>query len=231
MIREIVLDTETTGLSPQNGDRIVEIACMELEYHIPTGRVYQTYINPMRPMSLEAMKITNLTDDFLKDHPTFDRVVEEFLEFIKDSTLVIHNANFDIRFLNHELGLCEKGDLSHLKVIDTLALAKKTLPGSPGSLDALCRKFGIDKSGRKWHGAMIDVELLAEVYINLLGGKQAQIPFEIAASMHQANNLLAAEYVAPQRAIPLNHQPLPEELEAHQAFISKFKESLWSAYE
>jgi DNA polymerase III subunit epsilon len=171
-MREIVLDTETTGLNPKNGDKVVEIACIELINHIPTGRGYQTYINPMRDMPEGAFKVHGLTEEFLSDKPIFGEVVEGFLSFIEDSILLIHNAKFDINFLNHELTLIGLKKLKFERVIDTLQLAREKHPGSPNNLDALCRRYNVDNNKRDYHDARLDCELLAEVYMELIGGRQ-----------------------------------------------------------
>ncbi|MEI8321029.1 MAG: DNA polymerase III subunit epsilon [Alphaproteobacteria bacterium] len=167
-MREIILDTETTGLSPAHGDRMVEIACVELINHLPTGRVYHKYLNPEREVSKEAYAVHGLDYRFLKDHPLFSEISQEFLEFISNSPLVIHNADFDMKFLNAELGKRLENP-----VVDTLPMARKKFPGSPASLDALCRRFQIDNKDRTLHGALIDCHLLSAVYLELKGGRQA----------------------------------------------------------
>ena len=177
-IREIVLDTETTGLHLNNGDRIVDIACVELINHVQTGKVYQTYINPQKKMDEEAQRITGIDNEFLKDKPLFEEIVDEFLDFVKDSPLVIHNAKFDVDFLNSELSRVGKPLFKLEEAIDTLKLAKIKFPGSAVNLDALCRKFEIDTSIRVTHGALVDCYLLADVYLNLLGGRQSGLIFE-----------------------------------------------------
>ena len=171
-MREIVLDSETTGLDPQQGDRIVEIACVELVNKLPTGKVFQCYFDPQRKMSGMASKITGLTDDFLCGKPLFADKVQELLGFISDSVLVIHNADFDLKFLNFELGLLKLLPLEWDRVIDTLQIARKKFSGLSNNLDALCRRFGIDNSERDYHGALLDAQLLADVYLELTGGRQ-----------------------------------------------------------
>lgn len=173
-MREIVLDTETTGLEPSQGHRVIEIGCLELSNRTPTGARYHTYLNPQREVPEEAQRITNLSTAFLQDKPLFADVVEDFLGFIGDSPLVIHNAEFDLKFLNSELGKAKRPLLSGTRAVDTVLIARKRFPGSPASLDALCRRFGISLDERKsrGHGAMLDVELLAQVYLELMGGKQ-----------------------------------------------------------
>ena len=174
MIREIVLDTETTGLSPQGGDRLVEIGCVELINHIPTGKTFHVYINPQRPMPEEAFRVHGLGDEFLADKPAFRDVADDFLAFIGEATLVIHNAPFDMGFLNHQLEIVGRAKLSNA-VIDTVMVARQKHPGARVSLDALCKHYGIDNSRRTLHGALLDSEILAEVYLELIGGKQVRI--------------------------------------------------------
>ncbi|MBR5130477.1 MAG: DNA polymerase III subunit epsilon [Alphaproteobacteria bacterium] len=172
-MREIVLDTETTGLDPFNGDKIVEIGCVELENHLPTGRTYHQYINPMRSMSEEVIAVHGLTEEFLSDKPTFKEIADDFLAFVgEDAKLVIHNAAFDMKFLNAELSFADKPQLSYDRVVDTLIIARKKFPGSRVNLDELCKRFGVDNTSRTLHGALLDSELLAEVYLELLGGRE-----------------------------------------------------------
>ena len=171
-MREIVLDTETTGLDPATGDRIVEIGAIELWNHLPTGKTFHKYLNPERNMPEEALAVHGLTEEFLRDKPVFSQIADDFLAFIKDSKLIIHNASFDMKFINAELALVEKTRLPGNIAIDTLGIARKKFPGSPASLDALCRRFNIDNSARTMHGALLDSEILAEVYLELIGGRQ-----------------------------------------------------------
>jgi len=172
-MREIVLDTETTGLDPRSGDRVVEIGCVELNFHVPTGRELHLYINPERDMPEEAFAIHGISEDFLKDKPIFADIVDEFLEFLgDDAALVIHNAPFDAKFLNWELEALKKPPIPATRLIDTLEIARKKYPGGSNSLDALCRRFDVDLSVREKHGAVIDCRLLAAVYLELIGGKQ-----------------------------------------------------------
>lgn len=171
-MREISLDTETTGFHADKGDRIVEIGCVELWNHVPTGNVYHAYFNPERDMSEGAAQVTGLTDAFLRDKPLFHRCAQDFLDFVKDDPLVIHNAEFDIKFLNMELGRVSGPEIDRRRVVDTLAMARKRFPGAQVSLDALCRRFSIDLSVREKHGALLDAELLALVYLELRGGRQ-----------------------------------------------------------
>ncbi|MFN7709522.1 MAG: DNA polymerase III subunit epsilon [Holosporales bacterium] len=229
-MREIVLDTETTGLDPKDGHRIVEIGCVELMHHVPTGRTYQCYINPLRPMSPGALQVTGLTDDFLKDFPTFDAVVQDFLAFIGEDPLVIHNARFDMKFLNAELGLLGFPALTFDRVVDTLEMARRLFPGSPGSLDALCRRFGVDNSNRTKHGALLDSELLAEVYIELKGGRQPQLLQMTAAKgiSETSKSIILEEKVEKGNIRPArNFAPSADEVERHQALLMSLKNPLW----
>ena len=172
-MREIVLDTETTGMDPDEGDKLVEIGCVELENHMPTGRTYHQYINPEREVPAEAVAVHGLTYDRLKKEPTFGEVVGDFLDFIgNDAKLVIHNAAFDMKFINAEIKTYGFASIDPKRVIDTLDMARKKFPGSPANLDALCRRYNIDNTSRTLHGALLDSELLAEVYLELLGGRQ-----------------------------------------------------------
>ena len=171
-MREIVLDTETTGFDPAAGDRLVEIGCVELMNHLPTGKTYHIYINPERDIPPEATAVHGITNEFVKDKPTFGEVVGDFMDFIGDSRLVIHNAEFDMKFLNAELKIFGFPSLDNRRALDTVKMAREKFPGSPANLDALCRRFGIDNSSRTFHGALLDSQLLAEVYLELLGGRQ-----------------------------------------------------------
>ncbi len=171
-MREIALDTETTGLNPDEGDRIVEIGAVEMINHVPTGQVYHQYINPERPMPAEAQAVHGLSDEFLADKPLFAHVADDFLAFVGDAALVIHNAVFDMRFINAELTRIGHEPLPMSRAIDTLEVARRRFPGAQNSLDALCRRFSVDNSGRDLHGALLDAELLAKVYLELMGGRQ-----------------------------------------------------------
>ena len=171
-MREIVLDTETTGMDPFEGDRIVEIGCVELENHLPTGNHYHVYINPERDVPAEVVAVHGLTEEFLKDKQIFAEVYADFLEFIGDAKLVIHNAAFDMKFINHHLTEMGSPAIPSTRVIDSLTMARQKFPGSPASLDALCKRFSVDNSSRTLHGALLDSEILAEVYLELLGGRQ-----------------------------------------------------------
>lgn len=226
-MREIVLDTETTGLDPESGDRLVEIACLELMHRIPTGRVWHFYVNPERDMPAGAFAVHGLSAAFLSDKPKFAELAQDFLDFIKDGKLVIHNAAFDMKFLNHELGRINMAPLSFDNVIDTLAIAKRKHAGAQNNLDALCRRYNVDNGKRTKHGALLDTELLAEVYLNLIDAHQPGLDFGRAArSAAQAQ--VAAIYV---RAIALAPRVTPEELAAHSSFVGGFKSaSMWNDY-
>jgi DNA polymerase-3 subunit epsilon len=226
-MREIVLDTETTGFDPAEGHRLVEIGCVELENHLPTGRVFHTYLNPMRDVPSDAVRVHGLTTEFLKNHPLFTEKVGEFMEFIAGGTLVIHNAEFDIKFLNAELKACGFKPLNLASVIDTLHMARQKFPGQPANLDALCRRFKIDNTARKFHGALLDSELLAEVYLEMMGGRQHGLGLisdqAAAASAHLAASLKQQQ--RPHRSF----QPTAEELAEHAAFLGLLKKPLWGA--
>jgi len=174
-LRRIALDIETTGLDPKVGHKVIEIGCVELDNNFPTGRIWQKYINPKRTMPQEAYEIHGLTEEFLSDKPEFKETVEEFLKFIKGAELIIHNAVFDLKFLKYEFDLLSRNDLNEFEIIDTLKMARKLFPGMPASLDALCRRYRIDISKRIKHGALLDAELLAEVFLEMQGGRQQGI--------------------------------------------------------
>lgn len=224
MIREIVLDTETTGFEPENGDRIAEIGCVELINYIPTGKTLQLYINPERPMPAEATAIHGLTDNFLKNKPVFSQVYSEFMEFIGDARLVIHNAEFDMKFINAELRTVGHPPIDWNRVTDTVAMARKKFPGSPANLDALCRRFNIDSSERVFHGALLDSELLAEVYLELLGGRQHGLLEEPASEEARA---AAKTKVIRKFREPRTHMASNDELKAHQELLEKLNNALW----
>ncbi|QUJ76175.1 DNA polymerase III subunit epsilon [Sulfitobacter albidus] len=226
-MREIVLDTETTGFDPNTGDRIVEIGAVELMGHVPTGRTFHEYINPEREMPQEAFEVHGLGDEFLRDKPKFAAVGRSFLDFIGDAKLVIHNAAFDIKFLNAELKWMGLRQIPWEQAIDTLAIARKKFPGSPSSLDALCRRFGIDNSSRTLHGALLDSEILAEVYLELIGGKQPD--FGLSHQPTQKPGEAPADWTARPRPTPLPPRITPQEKAAHAEFVSKLGgDALWS---
>ncbi|MGQ0676953.1 MAG: DNA polymerase III subunit epsilon [Rhodospirillales bacterium] len=225
-MRELVVDTETTGLDPAAGHRLVELACVELMNHIPTGRSFQTYLNPQRDMPADAQAVHGLSAEFLADKPLFGAMAGGFLEFIADDRLVIHNAEFDLGFLNAELGAAGLAALPYARVVDTLVLARRKFPGAPASLDALCKRFSIDSAHREKHGALLDAELLAQVYIELIGGRQPGLELAAGAAVAAA----AASPGAGSRrgartARP--HAPSAEELAAHAAFIAALADPIW----
>src|SRR4029077_5275288 len=219
-MREIVLDTETTGLDPSDGHRIVEIACIELVHHVPTGRSFHRYVNPERDMPADALAVHGLTAEFLARQPPFAAGLDELLVFIGSDPLVIHNAEFDLAFLNAELARLQREPITS-GFVDTLTMARRRFPGSPASLDALCRRFDIDLSGRVEHGAEIDCSLLAAVYLELLGGRQPGLEFA-------GPTALALEVTRVVRA-PRPHAPTAEKLVAHRAMLKMISEPLWLA--
>ena len=220
-MREIILDTETTGLDPKMGHRLVEIGAVELINHTPTGVNYQTYINPERDVDPGAQEIHGLTNEFLKQHPTFDDISAEFIDFLSNSTLVIHNAPFDLAFINMELNRLGEPSISSERVIDTLVLARKKFPGAQANLDALCRRFAIENRHRELHGALVDAALLADVYIELIGGKEPTLGFSAKKSKMVADDT-ARVYQNP-RSFPVSE----EELELHRAFVETLKNPIW----
>lgn len=228
-MREIVLDTETTGLDPEDGHRIVEIGAVELLNHLPTGRSFHRYMNPGRPMPAEAQQIHGLDDAFLSDKPPFEAVVDEFTTFLADAKLVIHNAAFDMRFLNAELRRAGRPLLSDSRVVDTLAIARARFPGAPASLDALCRRFNVDNSAREKHGALLDSELLAEVYLELVGGRQPDLTLAQATGPRSA--AAAPQWRPRPRPTPLPSRVTPDEADAHAALVDRLGEgALWARY-
>lgn len=226
MVREIILDTETTGLDPATGDRIVEIGAVELLNHLPTGNTFHVYINPERDMPREAEAVHGLSSAFLKDKPVFAAIAQDFLDFIGDAVLIIHNASFDMAFINAELGFLRLPSIPPERVVDTLHIARQKHPGAANSLDALCRRYGIDNSKRTKHGALLDSELLADVYLELIGGRQTALILE-AAITKKATTIVAAQ-IAQQRPFPLAPRLTAEERAAHAAFVAGLGEhALW----
>ena len=226
MVREIILDTETTGLDPATGDRVVEIGAVELVNHLPTGRTYHVYVNPERDMPREAEAVHGLSAAFLRDKPVFAAVAQEFLDFIGDATLIIHNAGFDMAFLNAELGFLRLPPIPPERVVDTLHIARQKHPGAANSLDALCRRYGVDNSRRTKHGALLDSELLAEVYLELIGGRQTALILEATAT--KRTTTVVAAPVSLQRPAPLPSRLTDEERAAHAAFVAALGEhALW----
>lgn len=223
-MREIVLDTETTGFDPFTGDRLVEIGCLELINRMPTGQEYHVYINPERDMPESAFKVHGLSQEFLSDKPKFAEVAEGFLEFIGTSPLVIHNAAFDMKFLNAELSWLGREELPMEQAIDTLLIARKKYPGAQNSLDALCRRFAIDASNRELHGALIDSYLLAEVYLELTGGRQPDLVLSSGArtpATGSQGNSQAQAKARMERPNPLPPRLSEADLAAHRAFVEK----------
>ena len=218
-MREIVLDTETTGLDPFSGDRIVEIGAVELLNHMPTGEVYHQYINPERDMPAGAFAVHGLSIEFLSDKPVFAKVAQDFLDFIQDSRLIIHNAAFDMKFLNAELDWCSHPQIPMKQALDTLAIARKKYAGAQNSLDALCRRFGIDNTNRTLHGALLDSEILAEVYLELIGGRQPD--FALKVVQNTGSNTPSGDYTPPARPKPLASHITDEESAAHLEFIKE----------
>lgn len=225
-MREIVLDTETTGFDPEAGDRIVEIGAVELHNHVATGKTFHVYINPERSMPQEAFEVHGLGDEFLQDKPKFAEIAQKFLAFVGSAKLVIHNAAFDMKFLNAELGWMNLPKLPMDQAIDTLAIARKKFPGSPASLDALCRRFGIDNSARTLHGALLDSEILAEVYLELIGGRQPDFALSIGAATQQGG--FDDQWRPTARPTPLSTRLTDAEKTAHATFIEQLGSAvLW----
>ena len=230
-MREIVLDTETTGFDAVNGDRLVEIGCIELFNRIPTGKTFQRYLNPERDMPMAAFQVHGLSIEFLGDKPKFAEIIEDFLEFIGDSPLIIHNAEFDMKFINVELERHGRVAVSVARAIDTVQMARKKFPGAPASLDALCKRYNIDNSNRTLHGALLDAQLLAEVYLELMGGRQAGLGLTVATGATGSGLDFTGGRRAAGAAIEVRparpHAPRAEELAAHQAFLAKIPNAIW----
>lgn len=223
-MREIVLDTETTGLDPNSGHKLVEIGCVEVVDRVRTGEVFHVYINPERDMPEEAFRVHGLSADFLADKPLFKAVADDFLRFIGDAPLVIHNAQFDMKFINYELKTIGKEQIPMERTVDTVLIARKKFPGSPANLDALCKRFNIDLSARTKHGALLDAELLSDVYLELGGGRQSKLTLSAEVSTSAEVTTIVRTQAVVAREFPVS----PEELAAHQAFIEKkVKDALW----
>ena len=233
MSRELVLDTETTGLDFEDGHRLVEIGIIELENHIPTGNHFHHYLNPERDSDYKAEQIHGLTKEFLKNKPRFCDIVDEFVEFISDSTIIIHNASFDVGFINLELIKCNRMKLDENLIIDTLELAKKKFPGQSVSLDSLCRKYNIDLSNREIHGGLKDAKLLASVYLELIGGRQSKLEFEkqnisLNTSVHDSNTINIADYYENLPLKAINNVRIDEQdYKMHLNSIESIKNSIW----
>ena len=227
-MREIIFDTETTGLDPKTGDRMVEIGCIEMVNRVATGRTFHAYFNPERAMPAEAESVHGLNDAFLADKPLFAAKVLELLEFIEDSPLVAHNAGFDFGFLNCELGLCGHPEVSLDRMIDTVAIARKRHPGAKNSLDALCTRYGIDRSHRTLHGALLDAELLAQVYVELTGGRQIGLAL---VAEETAEIVVSRAFKRPDkpRREPRPHFASEAELALHAEFLKTIDAPLWIA--
>jgi DNA polymerase-3 subunit epsilon len=228
-VREIVFDTETTGLNPAGGDRIVEIGCVEIYNRVETGRHFHAYFNPEREMPTEAEAVHGLTTIFLSDKPRFSEKAQELLEFIEDAPLVAHNASFDFGFLNFELERCGRPSVCMSRMVDTLALARSRHPGAKHSLDALCVRFGIDRSQRIKHGALLDAQLLAQVYVELTGGRQIGLGLVADAGsvgVQRSTGPVTTRELRPARP----HVAAPEELERHRAFIAQLVNPLWARF-
>lgn len=225
-MREIILDTETTGFDPAQGDRIVEIGCVETQYHIATGETFHCYINPERDMPEGAFSVHGLSEEFLSDKPVFAEVVENFLRFIGDAPLVIHNAEFDMKFLNSELKKLGRPMLDRDRSIDTVAIARRKFPGAQANLDALCRRFDVDLSRRDKHGALLDAELLAEVYLQLCGGLQPGLELSGTEAAGDSPVLVQRQARAPRP-----HAPSAEELAAHATLVEALNEPVWNSEE
>lgn len=235
MTREIVLDTETTGFDPEQGDRVVEIGALELVNHVSTGKTFHRYLNPDRDMPDSAYRVHGLSSDFLADKPRFHEVVDDFLAFVGDAALVIHNAAFDMKFLNAELTRIDRPVLPMSRAIDTVSMARRKFPGAPASLDALCRRFGIDNAHRTLHGALLDSELLAEVYLELMGGRQPGLGLvkTVASGPDMPSNdpetiggATRLDADRPRRP-PRPHRESEAERAAHDAFLKKLKNPIW----
>jgi DNA polymerase-3 subunit epsilon len=228
-VREIVFDTETTGLNPATGDRMVEIGCVEIFNRVETGRHFHCYFNPGRDMPFEAEAVHGLSTHFLSDKPSFGDKAEELLAFIEDAPLVAHNAGFDFGFLNHELGLIGRPAVCMTRMRDTLTLARSRHPGAKHSLDALCMRFGIDRSHRIKHGALLDAQLLAQVYVELTGGRQ--IGLGLTTDFTDRTIVAVSVTAAPAEPRPARpHEALPEELERHRAFLGRIVNPLWERF-
>jgi DNA polymerase III subunit epsilon len=225
MAREIVLDTETTGFEPSQGHRLVEIGCLELINHVPSGRVFHTYINPERDVPTEAYSVHGLSYDFLKNHPPFKDVVSLFLDFIQEDPIEIHNAKFDMKFINAELKGVSFPEIPFHRTKDTLLMARQKFPGSPASLDALCKRFGVDNRSREKHGALLDAELLAQVYLELIGGKQPGLTLGFSSKKEQKEEVQTQEKKI---RTPRNYRPTSEELNHHQDLINQLKNPFWN---
>jgi len=225
-MREIKLDTETTGLDPKSGHRIVEIGMLEMNNKILTGNKFHFYINPERDMPLEAYRIHGISTEFLQDKPIFSSLVDDFIEFIDGGTLVIHNAAFDMKFINHELSLVGKPSIDMTSVVDTLAMARRIFPGAKASLDALCKKFKIDNSSRTFHGALLDAELLSEVYVELTGGRQVSFSIDLKEAITASKYDISSTSCGKIDTLVL--KPSADEMTDHARLLQKIPQALWT---
>ncbi|MBD0391144.1 DNA polymerase III subunit epsilon [Wolbachia endosymbiont of Pentalonia nigronervosa] len=225
-MREVVLDTETTGLSIESGHRIIEIGCVELKNRIPTGNVFHQYLNPERDIPYHSFKIHGISEEFVQDKPLFSDIASAFLDFIANDVLVIHNAIFDVKFLNMELGRINAGEISPDRVIDTLPLARKKFAGSPVSLNALCKRFDISLENRELHGALVDSHLLAKVYVELTGGLQTLLFNNADDQDDNSASLRPGTQTLPHR----EHLPSDDEIEAHRKLLEQINNALWKKY-
>lgn len=231
MAREIVLDTETTGFDPKTGDRLIEVGCIEIEDLLPTGRTFHSFVNPERPIPEAAIKVHGITDDKVKDAPRFREIVGDLMAFVGDAPVIAHNAGFDRAFINHECDLCGHPVIEEARWIDTLALAQKRFPGMANSLDALCKRFKISLVERTLHGALIDARLLADVYLELKGGKERVLDLSNRPGLSSQSDVLMAGAYGP-RPRPLLSRLQPDDAETHRVFLlNTLKDrSLWAAY-
>ncbi|NDA08281.1 MAG: DNA polymerase III subunit epsilon [Alphaproteobacteria bacterium] len=227
MTREIVLDTETTGLNPAEGHRIVEIGALEMINHVPTGKTFHVYINPERPIDPDAIAVHGITDERVAGEPVFADIADAFIEFLGASKLVIHNASFDMGFINAELERLGQPQLPADRAIDTLMLARRKFPGAQASLDALCRRFNIDNSHRELHGAMVDTDLLADVYIELIGGRQPGLTLNVSDQAVATDQTGSMPSVSRTMRPPRPHDATADEIAAHNAFIDRLPDPLW----
>lgn len=227
MTREIVLDTETTGLNPAEGHRIVEIGALEMINHVPTGKTFHVYINPERPIDPDAIAVHGITDERVAGEPVFADIADAFIEFLGASKLVIHNASFDMGFINAELKRLGQPQLPADRAIDTLMLARRKFPGAQASLDALCRRFNIDNSHRELHGAMVDTDLLADVYIELIGGRQPGLTLNVSDQAVATDQTGSMPSVSRTMRPPRPHDATADEIAAHNAFIDRLPDPLW----
>lgn len=227
-MREIIFDTETTGFDPQNGDRMVEIGCIEMVGRVMTGNSFHAYFNPQRDMPMAAEQVHGLSTKFLSDKPLFSAQADELLAFIGDAPLVAHNAPFDFGFLNAELRNCGREAVDMERMVDTIALARARHPGAKMSLDALCTRYGIDRSHRVKHGALLDAELLAHLYVELTGGRQIGLGLAAEAEIVTIQSVTATQSAPRQFREPRPHAASAEELERHSAFVDKIKDAIWN---